>query len=102
VARDGRSAAVGHRAWRSLGFAQEESVAYNNDAAVHAFGTFVKTSNENGIQQSATSGAGVLASCRFFFNDHNGVELNYGYSQNTQNQVGLGGADSRSHEVSAA
>jgi hypothetical protein len=66
-------------------FAQEESVAYRNDAAVQAFGTFVKTTNENGIQQSATNGAGVLATYRLFFNDHNGVELNYGYSQNTQN-----------------
>jgi hypothetical protein len=36
------------------------------------------------------------------FNDHNGVELNYGYSHNTQNYVGLGGVDSRSHEVSVA
>jgi opacity protein-like surface antigen len=83
-------------------FAQEESAAYKNEAAVQAFGAFVKTTSQNGIQQSATNGAGVLATYRFFFNDHNGVELNYGYSQNTQNYVGLGGVDSRSHEVSVA
>jgi opacity protein-like surface antigen len=83
-------------------FAQEESIAYKNDATVQAFGAFVKTTNENRIQQSATNSAGVLATYRFFFNDHNGVEVNYGYSQNTQNYTGVGGVDSRSHEVSAA
>ena len=83
-------------------FAQEENAAYKNEASVQAFGAFVKTTSQSGIQQSATNGAGFLATYRFFFNDHNGVELNYGYSQNTQNYVGLGGVDSRSHEVSAA
>src|SRR4029077_4876495 len=83
-------------------FAQEEDAAYKNEAAVQAFGAFVKTTSQNGIKQSETNGAGVLATYRFFFNDHNGVELNYGYSQNTQNYVGLGGVDSRSHELSVA
>jgi opacity protein-like surface antigen len=83
-------------------FAQKENAACRNEAAVQAFGAFVKTTTQNGIQQSATNGAGVLATYRFFFNDHNGVELNYGHSQNTQNYVGLGGVDSRSHEVSVA
>lgn len=81
-------------------FAQEENVAYKNDAAVQAFGSFVKSTNQNGIEQSATNSGGVLASYRFFFNNHNGVELNYGYSQNTQNYTVLG-VDSRSHEASA-
>lgn len=83
-------------------FAQEENAAYKNEAAVQAFGAFVKTTSQNGIQQGATNGAGVLGTYRFFFNDHNGVELNYGYSHNTQNYAGLGGVDSRSHEVSVA
>src|SRR5579872_6374758 len=84
-------------------FAQEENAAYKNEAAVQAFGAFVKTTTQNGIQQGATNGAGVLATYRFFFNNHNGVELNYGYSQNTQNYAGLGGGvDTRSHEMSAA
>jgi opacity protein-like surface antigen len=83
-------------------FAQEEHAAYKNDASVQAFGAFVKTTSQNGIQQSATNGAGVLATYHLFFNDHNGVEVNYGYSQNTHNYVGLGGVDSRSHEMSVA
>ena len=68
--------------------AQEENTAYKNEAAVQAFGAFVKTTTQNGIQQSATNGAGVLATYRFFFNDHNGVELNYGYSQKRRTTSG--------------
>src|ERR1700730_17059638 len=83
------------------GFAQEENVAYKNDVAVQAFGSFVKTTTQDGIQQSATNSGGVLSSYRFFFNNNHGVEMNYGYSLNTQNYAGQG-VTSYSHEASAA
>jgi opacity protein-like surface antigen len=82
-------------------YAQEGNIAYKNDAAVQAFGSFVKSTSQNGIDQSATNSGGVLASYRFFFNNHNGVEVNYGYSLNTQNYTGVG-VTSYSHEASAA
>lgn len=81
-------------------FAQEEPV-YKNDVAVQAFGSFVKSTTQNGVEQSATNSGGVLASYRFFFNQNNGVELNYGYSLNTQSYSGQG-VGSYSHEGSAA
>ncbi len=81
-------------------FAQEEAT-YKNDVAVQAFGSFVKGTTQNGVEQSASNSGGVLASYRFFFNRNNGVELNYGYSLNTQSYSGQGVA-SYSHEGSAA
>src|SRR5438270_5389438 len=62
-------------------FSQE---AGRSEASVQAFGSFVKTTTENGVQQSATNSGGVLASYRFFFSNNHGVEVNYGYSLNTQ------------------
>ena len=82
-------------------FAQEENASYKNDAAVQAFGSFVKTTTLNGIQQNTTNSGGVLGSYRFFFNTHSGVEVNYGYSLNTQSYAGQG-VNAYSHEASAA
>jgi outer membrane immunogenic protein len=83
-------------------FAQE---AGRSEASVQAFGSFVKSTTDNGIQQSATDSGGVLASYRFLFSNHHGVELNYGYSLNTQIlgfASGPLGVKSNQHEVSAA
>jgi opacity protein-like surface antigen len=76
-----------------------------SEFTVQAFGSFVKTTNDNGIQQSATNSGGVLASYRFFFAQSHGVEVNYGYSLNTQNYLlesGPTGVKSDNHEFSAA
>jgi outer membrane immunogenic protein len=81
-------------------FAQEET-AYKSDVAVQAFGSFVKNTTQNGVEQTASNSGGVLASYRFFFNRNNGVELDYGYSLNTQSYSGQG-VPSYSHEGSAA
>ncbi len=85
-------------------FSQSESPE-KNEVSVQAFGSFVKSTTDNGIRNSATDSGGVLGSYRYFFNAHNGVEANYGYSLNTQNYVsssaGLG-VKSYSHEISAA
>jgi outer membrane immunogenic protein len=85
-------------------FSQEEAPAYKNEASVQAFGSFVDTTRSNGIDQSATNSGGVLASYRFFFTQHQGVELNYGYALNTQNygvESGPVGVKTDSHELSA-
>ena len=73
--------------------------------SVQAFGSFVKTPTDNGINQSATNSGGVLANYRFFFSPSNGIEVNYGYSLNTQTyglESGPLGVKSDQHEVSAA
>jgi len=84
------------------GFSQE---AGRSEASVQAFGSFVKSTTDNGVGQSATNSGGVLASYRFFFSNSHGVEVNYGYSLNTQT-YGLAsgplGVKSNQHEATAA
>ena len=76
-----------------------------SEVTVQAFGSFVKSTTQDGVQQSATDSGGVLASYRFFFSKSHGVEVNYGYSLNTQS-YGLSGGPlgvkSNQHEVTAA
>ena len=85
-------------------FSQSEAPE-KNEVSVQAFGSFVKSTTDNGIRNSATNSGGVLGSYRYFFNEHSGVEANYGYSLNTQNYgsnaAGLG-VKNYSHELSAA
>ncbi|SPE26033.1 conserved exported hypothetical protein [Candidatus Sulfopaludibacter sp. SbA3] len=76
-----------------------------SEAAVQAFGSFVKTTTDNGIQQGASNSGGVLASYRFFFSNNHGVEVNYGYSLNTETfglPAGPLGVKANQHEVTAA
>src|SRR5580692_5937450 len=87
----------------SPGFAQGE--AHTQEVSVQGMGSFLKRTTKNGVEQSADNTGGVLASYRFFFNAHSGVEANYGFQNNTQN-YGIGGSiagvETRSHESSAA
>jgi opacity protein-like surface antigen len=83
----------------------QEQELYRNEFTVQAFGSFVKSTGNNGTEQSATNSGGVLGTYRFFFNNFNGVEANYGYSLNTQNYVTPTtsiGVKSYSHEISGA
>jgi outer membrane immunogenic protein len=83
-------------------FAQETG---RSEVSVQAFGSFVKNTTDNGVQQGATDSGGVLANYRFFFTNDNGVEVNYGYSLNTQTYglpSGSLGVKSHQDEVSAA
>src|SRR5580704_2384969 len=85
-------------------FAQSEDSG-KNEVSVQAFGSFVKSTTDNGVQNSATNSGGVLGSYRRFFDAHSGVEVNYGYALNTQNYLSSSGAlgvRSYSHEVSGA
>src|SRR5260370_21751498 len=75
------------------------------EATVQAFGSFVKSTTDTGVQQAATNSGGVLDSYRFFFSNSHGVEVNYGYSLNTQTYglaTGPLGVRSNQHEVTAA
>jgi opacity protein-like surface antigen len=85
-------------------FSQSETSG-RNEVSVQAFGSFVKSTNNNGIENSATNSGGVLGTYRYFFNTHSGVEANYGYSLNTQNYSSVNGSvgvQSYSHEITAA
>jgi outer membrane immunogenic protein len=82
-------------------YAQSEEAA-RQDVAVQAFGNFVTTTTHNGIDNSATNSGGVLASYRYFFSTHHGIEANYGYALNTQNYSSGTGVRTNSHEISGA
>jgi opacity protein-like surface antigen len=85
--------------------AQSSETPARNEVSVQAFGSFVKSSTNNGIENKATHSGGVLGSYRFFFDKHQGVEVNYGYALNTQSYASGSnflGVKSYSHEVSAA
>ena len=89
---------------QSPAFSQEGTTAYRSDVSVQALGSFVKSTSQNGVDQSATNSGGVLASYRFFLDRHNGVEVNYGYARNTQSYGLTGGAfgvGTDTHEISA-
>jgi opacity protein-like surface antigen len=85
-------------------FAQDENPS-RHEVAVQAFGSFVTSTTQDGIENKATHSGGVLGTYRFFFSRHHGVEGNYGYSRNTQSYglaAGPLGVKTDSHEVSAA
>jgi opacity protein-like surface antigen len=85
-------------------YAQSEE-AGRQEVAVQAFGSFVTTTSQNGVDNSATNSGGVLATYRFFFSKHHGVEANYGYARNTQSYTSPAaalGVKTDSHEVSGA
>ena len=54
-------------------YAQTEGPG-RQEVAVQVFGSFVTSTTQNGVDNSATSSGGVLASYRYFFSTHHGVE----------------------------
>jgi opacity protein-like surface antigen len=92
-------------AWFALPAYAQSDEAARQDVAVQAFGSFITTTTQNGIDNSATNSGGVLASYRYFFSTHHGVEANYGYARNTESYTAAAGAlgvNTNSHEVSGA
>jgi opacity protein-like surface antigen len=85
-------------------FGQDEGMQ-KQEVSVLGFGNFLKSTTSNGIRNDADNTGGVLASYRYFFDRHNGVEVNYAFSDYTARYEGGSGPTSvqnRSHEVSAA
>jgi outer membrane immunogenic protein len=78
---------------------------YRSEITVQGMGSFVKETTQSGIKQDATKTGGVLAGYRFYFTEHLGAEINYGYTLNTQNYrltTGTTGIKSYSHETTGA
>jgi opacity protein-like surface antigen len=78
---------------------------YRSVVTVQAMGSFTKDTTQSGVQQSTTNSGGVLAGYRFYFTNHLGAEINYGYTLNTQNYrltTGTTGINSYSHETTSA
>jgi opacity protein-like surface antigen len=85
-------------------FGQEEFTQKQEVTAL-GFGDFLRSTTSNGVRNHAENTGGVLASYRYFFNQHNGVEVNYAFS-NFADRYGVGSTltslENRSHEASAA
>jgi hypothetical protein len=71
-------------------FAQEEYMRFKSEASVQALGSYVKQTTQNGVDPGATDSAGVLATYRYYFSRHHGVEANYSWTSNTQKYTGVG------------
>src|SRR4051794_2718542 len=54
------------------------------DVALSGTAVFTKDSSGNGLDQAVTNSGGVLGSFRYRFRDHSGLELNYGFTRNSQ------------------
>jgi len=54
------------------------------DVAVSGMGVFTKDTSGNGLDQAVTNSGGILASFRYGFRGHSAVELNYGYTRDSQ------------------
>jgi len=82
-----------------------QSEASRQEVSVQAFGSFVSSTTQNGVENKATNSGGVLGSYRYFFSAHHGVEADYGYALNTETYGSAGeawGVKTYSHEVSGA
>lgn len=62
-------------------FAQETK----SDLSLNVTGDFSKHSSGNGIDLTPTQAAGFLSTYRYSFRPHQALELNYGYTRNSQN-----------------
>ena len=85
-------------------YAQSEEAA-RQDVAVQGFGSFVSTTTHNGIDNKQTNSGGVLASYRYFFSKHHGVEASYGFTRNTMSYESMNGnmgVNTNSHEITGA
>jgi opacity protein-like surface antigen len=84
-------------------FGQEEG-PQKQEVSVLGFGSFLTGTTNNGVHYDADETGGVLASYRYFFNQHNGVEVNYAFSDYSS-RYDLGSTttslENRSNEVSA-
>ena len=67
-----------------LTIAAQAQEGNHSDATVSAIGSFEQSTNGNGVNQSANNTAGVLFTYRYFFTNHQGVELDYGFSRFNQ------------------
>ena len=82
-------------------YAQSDGPA-RQDVAVQAFGSFLTSTTQDGVHNSATNSGGVLGSYRYFFSKHHGVEGDYAYTLNTQtysSTAGAIGVKTHSHEM---
>jgi opacity protein-like surface antigen len=66
--------------------------AQQTDISANVIGVYTNHVTGNGLAETATKSGGVLLSFRFFPHQHNGVEVNYAFTKNTQRYNDFSGA----------
>src|ERR1700688_857715 len=80
---------------------EEDYTKYRSEVTVQPTGNFVRSTTHDSITEKADNTAGVLAGYRLYFNRYNGVEMTYGYTQNTEKYAATG-VKTNSNEISGA
>jgi opacity protein-like surface antigen len=81
--------------------------AQQTDVSVNGIGVHTNDVTGKGVEETATYSGGGLLSFRHFPHEHNGIEVNYSYTKNSQLYSDLSGAfitgvQSSIHEVTGA
>src|ERR1700680_5109926 len=66
--------------------------AQQTDISANIFGAYTNHVTGKGLEETATKSGGGLLSFRFFPHQHNGVEVNYAYTKNSQRYTALSSA----------
>jgi opacity protein-like surface antigen len=77
----------------------------HSEIGLQVSGTFPKETNGNGIRQNGTNATGFLGSYRYHLNKWHAVEVDYGYTRNSQNYAtpfGPASIQTNVHEFSAS
>jgi outer membrane immunogenic protein len=56
---------------------------HRSEVSAQLLGAYVHGTGQNGVGQTSSDSGGILASYRFFFTKHQGLEANYAYSRST-------------------
>lgn len=81
-------------------FAGEIASAQQTDISANIIGVYTNQVTGKGLTETATKSGGALLSFRFFPHQHNGVEVNYGYTKNSQLYSALSGVPVTSVQAS--
>ena len=84
-------------------FSQSEE--HRSEVSAQILGTFIHSTVQNGVEQTNSDSAGVLATYRFFLSKHQGLEANYAYSRNTttySHPLSQSGVTANQHEWTGA
>jgi outer membrane immunogenic protein len=81
--------------------------AQQSDVSANVIGVYTNHVDGKGLQETATKSGGMLLSFRHFPHQHNGVEVNYAYTKNSQRYSDLSGVpvasvQSSIHEITGA
>jgi len=90
-----------------LALASGIASAQQTDVSLNVIGTYTNHVTGKGLDETATKSGGALFSFRHFPHKHNGLEINYAYTKNSQIYTTLAGApvtrvQAGIHELSGA